>query len=466
MFVVRQIAVGWMLAAAPSALPSAHLFSPMTSVTVERLDVGAKSIEAEPLLGRLALILKRGGEQRLEGMSRLCPHLLPNSEIPTLRCATLRLHATLEPKSGAVTLVQLRGIPWHVDDDGPPRWFYNPDNLAQPLICPGTTAAAKAECLFQTGQIGQAFEQFSALREGPSRGFALLRLGDIALALDDPEQALAAYQQASKPSSPVAALATLRRCELIDECLPILLDPRGYPEAQRAEARLRIARQLAFHGKWAEVVGLLAEIPKAKVAEAYRAETLRLQRRLLIGALTVPVSPPAVSTASTDDAGASQSDARTIEDDDRLTKALELYLNDPDRLTGRYAEELTDAAAEAAAHLGTPRFGAHILAAVFPAVSVKHRSGHLLRTAELYLDDEDPAHAEAILEFARTRLPASELRAPRWRKVAKRLQQYGDHVRADEALTARLKKDVELTREVTEAVRVSSAARAKPEGTP
>ncbi len=126
MFVVRQIAVGWLLAAAPSALPSAHLFSPMTSVTVERLDVGAKSIEAEPLMGRLAFTLKpggkRGSEQRLDGMSRLCPHLIASSELPTLRCNTQRLHATLDSKTGAVTLVELRGIPWHADDDGPPRW--------------------------------------------------------------------------------------------------------------------------------------------------------------------------------------------------------------------------------------------------------------------------------------------------------------------------------------------------------
>jgi tetratricopeptide (TPR) repeat protein len=324
------------------------------------------------------------------------------------------------------------------------------------LVCPGSTAAAKAECLFQAGQLDQAREQFSALRGGPSRGFAALRLGDIALALDDPEQALAEYQEASKPSSPVAALAALRRCELIDDCLPITLDPRGYPEAERPEARLRIARQLAFHGKWSEVVDLLAEISKGKVDEAHRVETLRLQRRLLIGALAVPAA------GATDDASAGQSNA----DDDRLTQALELYLSDPDRLTGHYAEQLTDAAAEAAAHLGTPRFGAHILAAVFPEVASKHRAGHLLRTAELYLDDEDAAHAEAILEFARTRVPAAELRAPRWRRAARRLQQYGDHVRADQALTARLRKDVELTREVTEAVRVSSAARAKPEGTP
>ncbi len=251
----------------------------------------------------------------------------------------------------------------------------------------------------------------------------------------------------------MAALATLRRCELIDDCTPIILNPRTYPEAQRPEARLRIARYLAFHGRWAEVVELLTETSKEKVSQAHRAETLRLQRRLLIGALTVPSGSNGSAEVSTDS-------------DDRLTKALELYLNDPDRLTGRFAEELTDAAAEAAAHLGTPRFGAHILAAIFPEVAVKHRAGHLLRTAELYLDDEDAPHAEAIVEFARTRLPASELRAPRWRQVTRRLQQYGDHVRADEALTAQLKKDVELTREITEAVRVSSAARAKPEGTP
>ncbi len=64
MFVVRQIAVASMLAVAPdSALPSVHLFSPLTSVTVERIDVGAKSIQIDPLLSSLELTLKRSGSE-------------------------------------------------------------------------------------------------------------------------------------------------------------------------------------------------------------------------------------------------------------------------------------------------------------------------------------------------------------------------------------------------------------------
>jgi hypothetical protein len=456
MFVARQIAVASVLAAAPNtALPSVHLFSPITSVTVERIDVGAKSIQIEPLLSRLELTLKGGGVRGLQGKSRLCPTLITNSDSPALSCTTQRFSATLDPKSGAVTLVALRGLPWHLDADGPPRWSYDPDVLTRPLTCPGATAAAKAECSFQTGQLDRAFEELSALKDGSSRGFAALRQGDIALALDDPERALAAFDEASTPSSPVASLATLRRCELIGDCTPVMLEPRTYPEVLRPEAQLRIARELAFHGKWGEVVELLSETARTKPAnENNRAEQLRLQRRLLIGALTVPSALDGAETAK----------ART--DDDRLTQALELYLKDPDRLAGRDAEDLTDAAAEAAAHLGSPRFGAHILAAIFPEVAAKHRGSHLLRTAELYLDDDDAAHAEAILEFARTRLPASALRAPRWRQVAKRLKQPEDHVRADEALTERLKNDVELSREISEAMRVSSTARQPPEGKP
>jgi hypothetical protein len=213
-----------------------------------------------------------------------------------------------------------------------------------------------------------------------------LRAGDAALAAGDVSLALAAYRDTGH-TGPCGRLATERLCELNGgDCFrqPIVFDRSGFSGAILQDLLLREARAHAFTGHPFEAVD-----PLIKLGGTFCADNA-LCRHILVGVLR---ELPQAATA------------------DALTFAMSL----PGR--GPYAVELTRAEADTSALLGAPRTGATLLATITAQVSAADLPEHLLRTAELYKAANDAAHAAAVTEFARTRLPADSFASARWRAV-------------------------------------------------
>ena len=219
---------------------------------------------------------------------------------------------------------------------------------------------------------------------GPSA--APLRAGDAALAGGDPSLALAAFREVGR-TGPCGRLATERICEMNGGgCLrqPAIFDRSGFSGSLLQDLLLREARVRAFTGHPFEAVAPLVKLGQASCA------TNALCRHILTSVLR---EPPQAATA------------------DALAFAMSL----PGK--GPYAVELTRAEADTSAALGAPRTGATLLAAITAQVGAADLPDHLLRTVELYRAARDPAHAAAVTEFARTRLPADSFASPRWRAV-------------------------------------------------
>lgn len=215
---------------------------------------------------------------------------------------------------------------------------------------------------------------------------APLRAGDAALAGGDPSLALAAFHDVGR-NGPCGRLATERICELNGgDCLqnPVVFDRSGFAGTILEDLLLREARVRAFTGHPFEAVEPLVALGKTSC------ETNALCRHILTGVLR---ELPRAATAG----------------------ALAFAMSLPGK--GPYAVELTRAEADTSAALGAPRTGATLLAAITAQVSAADLPDHLLRTAELYKAAHDPAHAAAVTEFARTRLPADSFASPRWRAV-------------------------------------------------
>jgi hypothetical protein len=219
---------------------------------------------------------------------------------------------------------------------------------------------------------------------GPSA--APLRAGDAELAGGDPSMALAAFRDAGH-YGPCGRLATERICELGGgDCMrqPVTFDRSGFSGTILRDLLLREARVRALTGHPFEAVEPLLKLGQAGCAEN------ALCRHILVKVLRELPQP---ATA------------------DALAFALSLPVKGP------YAVELTRAEADTSAALGAPRTGATLLAAITGQVSAAELPEHLLRTAELYKAAGDAAHAAAVTEFARTRLPSDSFASARWRAV-------------------------------------------------
>ena len=219
---------------------------------------------------------------------------------------------------------------------------------------------------------------------GPSA--APLRAGDAALAGGDPSLALAALHEAGH-TGPCGRLATERICELEGgDCLrlPVVFDRSGFASVLLQDLVLREARARAISGHHFDAVEPLLRFGKTGCG------TSALCRHILVAVLR---EAPQAKTAD----------------------ALALALSLPGK--GPYSVELARAEADTSALLGAPRTGASLLAAITAQVTAADLPEHLLRTAELYKAARDPAHAAAVTDFARTRLPADSFASPRWRAV-------------------------------------------------
>jgi hypothetical protein len=66
-------------------------------------------------------------------------------------------------------------------------------------------------------------------------------------------------------------------------------------------------------------------------------------------------------------------------------------------------------------------FGANLFASVAGLVSEVDLSPHLMRAIELYLQGDDRARAQLVLDYAESRLDAKSLTASGWASVRRRL---------------------------------------------
>jgi hypothetical protein len=215
---------------------------------------------------------------------------------------------------------------------------------------------------------------------------APLRAGDAALAGGDAALALAAFHDVGR-TGPCGRLATERSCELQGgDCLQqaVIFDRSGFTGAILQDLTLREARVRAMTGHPFDAVEPLLRFGKKNCEQS------ALCRHILVVVLR---EAPQAKTAD----------------------ALALALSLPGK--GPYSIELTRAEADTSAALGAPRAGATLLAAITAQVSAAELPEHLLRTAELYQAARDTAHAAAVTDFARTRLPADSFASPRWRAV-------------------------------------------------
>jgi hypothetical protein len=292
-------------------------------------------------------------------------------------------------KGGTAQLLKARSelCPKIVKDGADGVVFHCTTSFLAAHAAEGTLQIFQLRGLPVRGEDGPPPSPLSAVLDeacGPSA--APLRAGDAALAGGDPSMALAAFRDTGR-TGPCGRLATERICELTGgACLrkPAVFDRSGFSGAILNDLLLREARVRAFTGHPFEAVEPLTSLGQANC------ETNALCRHLLVNVLR---ELPQAETAS----------------------ALAFALSLPGK--GPYAVELTRAEADTSAALGAPRVGATLLAAITGQVGAAELPEHLLRTAELYRAADDKAHAAAVTEFARTRLPDDSFASPRWRAV-------------------------------------------------
>jgi hypothetical protein len=380
-----------------------------TAEVAERIPLprprGPVSLEVAPLDQRVTVRVPRdaavigGRVAALAGA--LCKNVVVKADRVELGCRSRRVDAALTREGGQLylELYELRGLPWRTGTDGPPRVHYAPELVGAGGPCPGTTPAGRGECAFAEGKWLDAAQHFRTALGTPEKPFAFVRLGDLALIAADPATAIGWYQRAGY-IGPFGRMATARLCELNAVCFrerPSLDSyPRDLPRPLADDLLLRRARVFAFLGETGKSMNVFAERFASHPDKTLcRGGGLELCRRLVL-------------------TGLRQARGRDSE------LGLEVYLGLPDRDRGALAVDLAQAAAEAAARLGAPIFGANLLSVVVPEVPVDGLGDHLARTAELYLAGRDSLRARVIVEFAESRV-AQALGGPRWTAVRRGL---------------------------------------------
>lgn len=360
-------------------------FSASITAAAHRIPLppGAASVRFSPFTGLLEIRSGAGKPMQAElpGLyATPCKQLLGRET--TLSCSTGRLEVALSELRGRkfLDLNELRGLPTAPGEEGPPEWLYEPEMVGLGAPCPGNTAAGRAECALQRGDLAAAeSELLVAIKREETYRYAGLRLGDIALRRGEPDDALERYQKASGEGS-WGRLARERLCELTGNCL---WDPRleAYDasrmfEPQRSELQLRELRTLTILRRWPEVSLLFAALANATCV----ARGAQLCRAVLLTLLRAQGAPREL--------------------------ALEAYMWLPLHTGGPLAAPLARAAAAAAGDLGAPAFGATLLAATTRESTPADLPAHLRQNISLYLQAGDRVRADVVAEFAKVRLPA------------------------------------------------------------
>lgn len=356
------------------------------------------AVRAQPIAGRIVIESSNGPALAAELRSptrTLCTEVSQEYGAVVLRCPSRYIAASMVRHAGGQSLEVrvLRVAPW-AGRDGLPVIPFDPYRLGLGDGCPGDTPAGRGECAIAAGNFKEAREQFQGATEGVGAALATLRLGDLAALDDDLPEAVRMWQQVPA-GSPFRRLASARLCETEPTCLSstrtsILYSLAKIDAPLHADLVLRRARVDAFAGRSLEAAQSLSgeHAPGgACVAEP------TLCGDILLDALRQPAA--------------------------RGTQALAIYLATPSRDRGPVAIDLARAASDRCATSGAPVFAANLLSAVTGGVDAIQLPDHLARTAELYLEGNDPVRASVVLEFARSRLTPAQLATPRWAKIVK-----------------------------------------------
>jgi len=380
--------------------------------------------------------------KRLRNASRLCPTVVATAGAVELRCRSARVRVDVESSRGAPLLV-LRGLsifPWRPEEEGPLLVPFDLPGLGL-APCPGDVPEGRGECLLAAGKLQQALEQFAeaAARPGGSP-LASLRLGDLALASDDPALAAEHWRRAAS-EFPFGRLVTARLCELEPRCLrgaerPAFFDASLAAEPVRHDLFLRGARLRLLEG---DRLGALESLVGQMSPRGACADVMPWCRRVLLDGLRQKGPDGAA--------------------------ALRLYLEVPGREQGPLAAELGRAASDQAAAAGAPVFAANLLASVTGRVPEPHQPAHLKQVARLFLTGGDRARAEEIVLFARAKLDRATWRREGWEALLQQVRALpptvkpgatapaGDTTTSPPATAAGTDPDVAMARAAVEAAR-------------
>jgi hypothetical protein len=339
--------------------------------------------------------------RRLKGASRLCPGVDAGPSSVTLRCLSSRLRADLDLTTAEPTL-DLRALsvyPWRPEEEGPPFVLLDLPGLGL-TACPGETPDARGECLLAQGDLQGALDLFAEAAHGARFSpLAALRLGDLALASDEPELAMEHWRRANH-EYPFGRLVMARLCEMDARCLKgeerhALFDAARVAAPVRHDVFIRAMRLRLLEGERAAVVRALAPqmVPSGACGGA---AMMSWCRRLLLDLLRTPGADGA--------------------------EGLAIFLELPDRAEGPLSAELHRAAADQAEAAGAPIFAANLLAAMTGRVPEPEQPAHLRRVAGLFVAGGDRARAEEIVIFARGHLDRATWKRDGWEALQRSLR--------------------------------------------
>lgn len=366
---------------------------------------GALTLRIRPFERRLVLEVPPRAVapvvRRLKGASRLCPAVEAGPASVTLRCLSNRLRAELDLTTAEPTL-DLRALtvyPWRPEEEGPP--FVPLDLPGLGLSpCPGQTADARGECLLAQGDLQGALDQFAEAARGARLSpLAALRLGDLALASDEPELAMEHWRRANH-EYPFGRLVMARLCEMDPRCMKgeerrALFDAARVAAPVRHDVFIRAMRLRLLEGERVAVVRELA--PQMVPSGACGGPAMMTWcRRLLLDLLRAPGPDGA--------------------------EGLGIFLELPDRAEGPLSAELHRAAADQAEAAGAPVFAANLLAAMTGRVPEPEQPAHLRRVAGLFAAGGDRARAEEIVIFARGHLARATWKRDGWEALQRSLR--------------------------------------------
>jgi hypothetical protein len=328
--------------------------------------------------------------------SVLCPQMEVTLSAVLLQCKTTLLDVSLSEgrRPRFLDIRQLRGLPYRVGHGGFPLVGYPPEKILLGGPCPGTTPNGKGECRLMAGDRKGARDFYIQALHTVDWPFAALRLGDLALAEENPATALAWYDRASGLGG-YGRLATLRLCELKGTCdskeHALVFESFGLPNYLKLEVDIRAARYQAFKERMGLASALVLKSLGSHHRDTFDAKIVSLIRQIDLAAFN----------------------SGEI-DEQEVALAVYLWLRG---IEDEMSVPLATSAAETAQRLGAPVFAGQLLASVTSKIPAPQLPDHLLRTAELYLDGEDRIRAGMIYDFAESRLRKATMATARWKAV-------------------------------------------------
>ncbi len=331
--------------------------------------------------------------------SALCPQIESQGDRTVLRCTTRQLWAEVSDGDGglALDIRLLKGLPWEGELALPMRaWPIRAYGI--PDECPGRLDATKGQCELELGTIEEAERLFKKARSGPDANFAYLRLAELALSRGQAEEAIHLFAFVP-PVGPIGRLARAKLCDLTGSCLSEAAsasagDTLGIEEPIKGELGLVTWRREVLMGREAKAMAPFVEALQQS-PELCR-DAVGLCQQMLIAGLTCP-------------------------DEHARASALGGWLVQAVR-HGAHELELARAASRAARDLGAPSFAAAVLASTSALVPPGELSPHLLGAVELYLEGRDPIRAEAIFDYAESRLGVGVTSKGQWSLVRRALK--------------------------------------------